>query len=385
VRKQVDISLYKLALMVTDMWGLTSYVDLNPVLIRSTLDDPLVVTPQEAASGSYSFTGLFPGEYRLVLDYKSFIVEKTIPVLQDREEHMVFPAAFTVETTVLNARGETVEDVALRVSRDAKVIETSVDANGQILLELPPGVYRFMVFEQGEVVGKRTVRILDDRVIDLITLQEPLYPTVVFILCTLFVLGGGLFSYRKRDPFLFLTLLGISFVIVAVVSPWWMLSGSSVQVQTSSVMYLTPPQLVTTTITSMVIAGELASLPPLFIDVIMLLPLLTAIACILVFSHKFLERFQKNKASTLVLLGGVIILICTLLIFVYGMNELASVGVGGFIGDGTLDIGIPGEDTSVSMVCSWGPSTGFYLYLVSILLMFAVLLCKIRTRFVKKS
>ena len=36
--------------------------------------------------------------------------------------------------------------------------------------------------------------------------------------------------------------------------------------------------------------------------------------------------------------------VMSIFIFTYGMNELAEVGIGSFIGEGSLDINIPGEE-----------------------------------------
>jgi hypothetical protein len=56
------------------------------------------------------------------------------------------------------------------------------------------------------------------------------------------------------------------------------------------------------------------------------------------------------------------------------MSTLTEVGVGGFIGKGLLDISIPGKDIAPSVSCSWGPSLGFYLYVISIAVLFIVII-----------
>jgi hypothetical protein len=51
------------------------------------------------------------------------------------------------------------------------------------------------------------------------------------------------------------------------------------------------------------------------------------------------------------------------------MSGLAEAGVGSFIGEGSLDIAIPGEETGVTIYSNWGPSIGFYVYVISIVIL----------------
>ena len=76
-------------------------------------------------------------------------------------------------------------------------------------------------------------------------------------------------------------------------------------------------------------------------------------------------------------------LIVSILIFSIGMNELAEVGIGSFIGEGYLEVNIPGEEFTETILCSWGPNIGFYLYVLSILLTTIVIIYKMKNRFKK--
>jgi hypothetical protein len=51
------------------------------------------------------------------------------------------------------------------------------------------------------------------------------------------------------------------------------------------------------------------------------------------------------------------------------MTTLCESGVGSFIGEGNLDISMAGESDSVSVLCTWGPGIGFYLYAISVILL----------------
>ena len=48
------------------------------------------------------------------------------------------------------------------------------------------------------------------------------------------------------------------------------------------------------------------------------------------------------------------------------MSELSKVSIGTIIGKGYLDVGVPGESQIHSVLCNWGPSIGFYIYLIAI-------------------
>jgi len=61
----------------------------------------------------------------------------------------------------------------------------------------------------------------------------------------------------------------------------------------------------------------------------------------------------------------------SLLIFILGMSILSGIGMGSFIGDGNVDVSIPGEGAFSSIFCSWGASLGFYLYIVDTIVFLA--------------
>jgi len=81
---------------------------------------------------------------------------------------------------------------------------------------------------------------------------------------------------------------------------------------------------------------------------------------------------------------AILIYIGSIVVFSYAMSELANETVGSFIGDGNLDVSIPGEKLYETISCSWGPSIGFYLLLCSIgVLIFAFYLITRKTIFKK--
>jgi len=54
------------------------------------------------------------------------------------------------------------------------------------------------------------------------------------------------------------------------------------------------------------------------------------------------------------------------------MNESAKTGIGGFLGNGNLDVSILGERIYKTLACSWGSIAGFFLLLFPILVLLFV-------------
>jgi hypothetical protein len=172
----------------------------------------------------------------------------------------------------------------------------------------------------------------------------------------------------------FLLFLIMSILIIAILFPWWSLQGSSLDVKTTSTLYLVPLELVSTTTTSQVIAGELAFFPEMFVSVMMAIPILTGIIIFLVISTLMLNRMNKKQWQNILLIGALILLLCSLALFISAMSAFTEVGVGSLIGQGTLDVSIQGEDVIVPVLCQWEPGVGFWLYVLSSLILISTLI-----------
>jgi len=239
----------------------------------------------------------------------------------------------------------------------------------------------FQFPQKNELICKRKIDVAGERSFDLITIKEPMYPFIVITITSLiFSLFGGFFVIKKRDVLSFLKILAVALTIIAIVSPWWMIQGSSsnIGVETSTKLFLIPSNLVTITSTSDIVAGEIAALPELFTSVMTLLFIALALGCILIIFNMVLSRFNKNRLSFLSLLFGFLAIGGSLFMFFYATFELAKVGVGSFFGKGAIDVSIPGEGMRIAVFCSWGPAIGFYLCLISICILFSILVFNIK-------
>jgi hypothetical protein len=203
-------------------------------------------------------------------------------------------------------------------------------------------------------------------------------------LAMLLAIATAFFSYRKNDIVFLLTGIVVALVVISIVSPWWAIQGSSSEVGTSSKLYLIPARLVTITSSSDVIAGELTSLDETILSGLNSVFLLAVVGCILVPISLFFRWWNKNSYSSAFLLIGAATFICSLAVFFYRISDVVSIGLGSSFGNGNLNINVPGEEMYVQIFCSWGPSIGFYLCLVSVVIIFSILILYIRKYYCRK-
>lgn len=380
IKTPVDIQRYSFALTVHDTWGFVPEIKLTPMLTSSAMDEPTTLSTEKQAGGWYLFTNLPPALYQLTLQYKSFTVQKDIQIPSE-DVDIVFPAEFFIKINILDSRGTVVKDVKVIISRGGKEVERQSNSSGVTFL-LPPGAYTVKVYNENDLIGARKINVFSQRSFDIITATEPVFSLLVTVSAVVFALIGLIFTYIKKDILYFLKILAVSLVLIAVVSPWWMLQGSTTSVETSTTMYLTPLELITTTTSVDVISGELAFLPELFIDVVSLIPLFSALACLFILSSIYFKKRGTKLYLSLQLLT-IFILIGSILIFSIGMSALAEVGIGSFIGERNLEVSIPGEEVAATVLCSWGPNVGFYLYVISIIMIALIIIYDVK-KIVKK-
>ncbi len=380
IKTPVDIQRYSFALTVHDTWGLVPEIKLTPMLTSSAMDEPTTLSTEKEAGGWYLFTNLPPALYQLTLQYKSFTVQKDVQIPSE-DVDVVFPAEFFIKINILDSRGTVVKDVKVIISRGGKEVEGQSNSSGVTFL-LPPGAYTVKVYNENDLIGARKINVFSQRSFDIITATEPLFSLLVTVSAVVFALIGLIFTYIKKDIMYFLKILAVSLVLIAVVSPWWMLQGSTTSVETSTTMYLTPLELITTTTTADVVSGELAFLPELFIDVVSLIPIFTILACLFILSSIYFKTRGTKLYLSLQLLT-ILMLIGSILIFSIGMSALAEVGIGSFIGERNLEVSIPGEEVAATVLCSWGPNVGFYLYVISIIMIALIIIYDVK-KIVKK-
>jgi hypothetical protein len=287
----------------------------------------------------------------------------------------VFPAEYPLVISPLDNRGNPLPHRSIKVTRSEKSIQEESNQSS-VTLSVPPGEYYVQVFNDEEVIGARNVALFGERDVEILTKEEPLFPliaTIVFIILLIGLIGYGVWK-RQVMPLLVFVVLLLS--LSALVSPWWQLSGSTQEVETTTTLYLFPSNLVTHTETSVVHTGELASLPDIFLILLLFIPLVTIVGGGFLFLSVMV---RKNSPRICVLFQflEVILLLGVLMLFGVGMSLLAEAGVGSFLGEGLVDISIPGESMTEMVHCTWGPTVGFYQYMIAFLFLVVTLMNRV--------
>jgi len=379
LKKSLELHQDDWTLKLMDLWELPLEIDVTPQLTSEEMKMPMVLFAEQQSNDIYHFTHLVPADYQLQIQYKSFVVEQKIQI-PSNVVTLVFPAMFPITFHVLNSRGMKIGDATIQLRRGGKTVDLKSNVSGTVL-SVPPGSYVVTVLSQGQIIRQRSLNVESERSVDLFTTQEPVFPLLVLIVVGILVLISLAMSIMKKDPFYFLVVLILGLSVAGIVSPWWTLQGSSSDVQTSSVLYLIPLDLVTMTKTSQFIGGELAFFPTLFVNIMTILSILTAMGCFLILFSLVFKRVDKKKWILFSLVCAFFILICSLILFSLAMSAFTEVGVGSFLGNGTVDVSVQGQDSVIPVMCQWGPGIGFWLYLASVVVLACTLVlvvCKRR-------
>jgi hypothetical protein len=168
-------------------------------------------------------------------------------------------------------------------------------------------------------------------------------------------------------------ILVLGLCVTGIVSSWWTLQGSASDIQTSSTLYLLPLDLVTMTKTSQFIGGELAFFPDLFVNILNIFSVLTTISYFFILLGLIFKRVDKKKWYLFSIVCVLFILICSLVLFSITMSTFTKVGVGSFIGQGIIDVSVQDDSTKTPVFCQWGPGIGYWLYILSVLILLFVL------------
>ena len=371
LEKTVDIERYILNLKVLDTWGQAPEIQLNPT-VKSIGDSEFYkVFGEKIEHGKFVFTNLIPGTYQLSLTFKSFTLNQNVEISDNENIELEFPAEYDVNLKIFDARGIPYENSKIIVSRNGDELEIQAQES-RAIVTIPPGEYHVEVFYDDELINARDISVYGTQNFDLITTQQPFYLTIIMILCGLIIIISLiLFGYNKQYKY-FLITLAIVVIILSLFLPWWEVNGSTNPLETSTNLYLIPNNIITITTTENAIAGEPSYLPPEFLDAITALISLAIIGCILIPTNIYFRKKGKKTLEKITKILATLSIIGPILIFIIAINELSKVSIGSIFGSGYVDIGVPGESQFHSVLCNWGPAFGFYLYLLSVIVLCSV-------------
>ena len=381
LKKSFSLERYGLSLTVTDTWGFTPAVEVNPTLISDQMTSATSIRAQPGSPGMYQFSNLLPATYQLSLSYKSFRLEQEMNLKQAMTLSVMFPAEFSLDLSIFNSYADPLSNGEVTLQRNGKDSSTSIQQNGTAMIVVPPGDYEIRVRANEETIAQQQIQVRGDKKIDLLTSQGSFLHSVVLYLGLALIIGSLGYLIWKRKMSAGMKLISIGLLIIALVSPWWVLSGETGSLSTTTNTMVIPPKLISLTKSSNVTGGEISAVPAEVTMVLGLLSILVGVACLLVFFSLLTER-KLRRITIVITVVSVVVILLTLVVFYYALSQLTQVGVGSFMGSGNLEITIPGQSVQTAVPCSWGPGMSFYLLIVSlVLLILTFFIKKIHTRF----
>ncbi len=378
IKEEIVIENYDLNLKITDTWGEKPCFNFNTKLRYSNdNNDYNLKTDLGSNNNEYQFDSLIPGSYILSLNYQDFNFEKEIDIkASDENLDFVFPVEYTINFKAYDSRGSDLKDFKVEISRgNRKVSINSIDSTK---INIPPGNYYIKIISDEKIISNREIQVLNDNTIDIVTSKEPSYPAYFTILSIALIALFGILYIRKKNYLSFSKILLIGLSIIALVSPWWVINGTSDSFKTSYKMFLNPASIIGYTEGNSVSAGELSQLPELFILALQMVSFLILIGCILLVLNLIFEKYKKLNLNKYTLLSAVFCYISAVIIFIYAAYQFASVSVGGFIGSGNLNFDVPGRSAETMFSSSWGPGIGFYLVIIGIISIILFLIYKFK-------
>jgi len=364
-----NVDLYDLDVELTDKWGFTPTVDVKLFVTSEDMHEEETIFAVKIDNSNYIFEKLVSSNYLLKLKYKSFEIESDIDLNDDKRVNLVFPAEYEIKINILNNVGTKVDEGTVHVSRESKEIEVDIDEDGQAIFTVPPGKYDIDIFIDNEKVAFQEINIKGEKTLDVISNKDSFLHTLFLILGLLGIISSFVFLFYKTNFKSCLKLFVIFLLVISIFQPWWILHGEENDVSTKTVTMLYPPNMVTLTDSSDGFGGSLSVLPSELVDVLVLLSILIAVSIVLMLSSIFInERFKKIKKGLLIFSS--LLIVVSLGVFYYAMTLVTKLGVGSFIGSKEILVSIPGQTEGLDVFCSWGPGVGFYLAVISLLLIF---------------
>jgi hypothetical protein len=359
---------------VKDTWDLPPAYQLNPVLQSDEMSIVESISPA-GTNGEFLFSLLPKASYQLQLKYRSFTIEEDISISSsDVEKTIQFPAAYPIELSIFDSRGLSLGKSSITLYREDKRKDFHSNDNGKAVLELPPGDYSMRIKdENGEIIGQRAMNIVGERSYDIMTNAPSILFYVTIILFIALMMTGGLFIFMKIPYSQLIRFFIISILFLSILTPWWTLYGESEKESLSSTtqMYVLPPSLITLTESDEVIAGTagLDFLPDQLMQLLYFFSIGIACTILLLITMMLIGQKFSTRLRKIIMIVGMSVLILIAIVFIGGVSTLAKLGVGSFLGNGNYDVTIPGEYSFVSINALWGPGIGFYLCLISIIVL----------------
>lgn len=382
-KESFSLSLYQLTIKVKDLLGLTPAVNINPILTSNNMQELESINIEEKDNGEFIINQLSPEEYIIKLSYKSFEKEEKININNNKNLEILFPAEYTLDLKCMNSLSGILNEGNLILERGGRTVEGYIKEDGLAEIIVPPGVYSLTVELNNEEIANQNIEINGDKNLNIITSEKSQFHTNLLYLGIIIILLSIALIIWKKNMYMGLKIISIGIIILAMISPWWTLTGNNGSINTSTSTYLIPSKIITLTSTQSIFGGEISLVPEEFTMILELLSMLLLISIILIILQIFVKK-RFNKIKILLSILTIMFLLISVILFFVAMSEVTKVGVGTLSGIGELAITIPGSNAISNINCNWGLGIGLYLIILSILTNLVIYFPKLIKYFEKK-
>lgn len=371
--RSFSIDRYKLNLRLKDTWGFYPDYSISSTITSNIMIEPTVFNADKNDKGEYTFTDIYPAEYILNLRYKSFNLVKKVNINEDETVDIVFPAEFKLDFDVKNSYGYFLADGEVSLTRKGNNVKKIIE-NGKANFLVPPGEYNIKVTSKGQIANQR-IQVNGDKQVKILTSADSLIHNIVIFIGIILIIFSIVIIYQKKLIIPAIKLLVIALIIIALVTPWWVVNGDNGDFNTSTKMLLIPSNIVTLTSYEQIQGGEISVVPEEITLVLNLIAIHLIFTCFMI-GLTILSKNKFRKFTSFLSILSAIIIIAAIAIFIYSMSLITQVSVGSFVGSGDLEITIPGLTENKILPCSWGPGIGFYLLILSFIFLVILFLSK---------
>jgi len=372
LKHMVYLPLHNLEVSVVDTLGLAPSVDLSPILKSENMVESTNIEPDDTSPGHFIFSDIYSERYTVILNYKSFELDKEITVDEDTALSCVFPAEYLITFDVLNRCGLPSDTGIIKLRRETKTVNLDLSDSDEAHILLPPGSYQTQVFDDETKQYDQVFDLGSEKTLVLVTDQDSSIHMMFLFIGLIVSIFAGIYGILRKNVIVSLRILALGLIIISMFSPWWQLTGSRDDVTIQTTNFLFPSTMISFTTTEDASFGENGVIPPEITMIFHILIVLLSIVCIGLVVFLMLNNISFPR-SHLVFYGLFILLFVTLIIYIVTMSQVTSLGVGSFMGEGSLDVSIPGCSEPVLLKSSWGPGMGLILNSISVGLLFASL------------
>jgi len=374
LKQKIDLTLdvYDLNIDIKDKLGFSPGVNVRPILTSSDMDIKVELEPDYLQDGKIRYKKLPTAKYKLHLSYARFSDNIIIDLPKDgNSTSMLFSAEFDLKTLVYDLRGNLLKnsEIKLDIIRDKKVIYSSISADKKV--NLPPGKYTVNAYLEDKLVGFKNIDFTNDKNVNIVTEIESIIPTLVTGIFLVFIIEIFVIFLLKRFSLnTFLKLLALSLVFLSLFQPWWSLEAYNKQIDAEKIsdMYIQPQAMIESIKYDGKTYLELATVPDLFTNFVGTL-LIIIYAGIVLLSGSFIPNILlKRRYFILLITGSILFLTLVALAFSFGMSKICEISLGGLYGARTIDVILPNGE-AVIMSSTWGLGIGFYLCILSSLIL----------------